>query len=171
MIFEAIYSSPSSENENMLLPVILQEVTQLKHDHMITSGDFNLKQIDRESHQVIRSQDSYQYKLLYTVNDLFLTETEHEPTRFRESNQSSKLDWVLTENATCISNIKVNPPLGPSDHSLLSFDYYGFTEKDSNDVSSACSYFSGKYVSMRELDSPEWIESILGLDAQEVWDI
>ena len=81
-----------------------------------------------------------------------------------------KLDWVLTENATCISNMMVNPPLGPSDHSLLSFDYYCFIEKDSNDDPSGYSYFNGKYEAMREeLDSPEWIESILSLNVQEAW--
>ena len=151
----------------MLLPVILQEVTQIKHHHIIIAGDFNLKQIDWESRQV---NGSYQYKVYGTVNDLFLTETVQEPTRFRGSDQPSKLDWVLTKNATCISNMMVDPRLGPSDHSLLSFDYYCFIEKDSNDDPSGYSYFNGKYGSMIEkLDSPKWIGSILSLNAQEAW--
>ena len=143
-----------------------KKLLRLKHDHIIIAGDFNLKQIDWESRQVNGSQDSYQYKVFDTVNDLFLTETVQEPTRFRGSDQPSKLDWVLTENVTCISNMMVNPPLGLSDHSLLSFDYYCFTEK----YSTGYSYFNGKYESMREeLDSPEWIEGILSLNAQESW--
>ena len=134
IIFGGIYRSPSSDNDNnVLLPAILQEVTQIKHDHIIIADDFNLKQIDWESRQVTGSQDSYQYKVFDAVNDLFLTETVQEPTRFRGSDQPSKLDWVLTENAICVSNMMINPPLGPSDHSLLSLDYYCFLEKDSSD--------------------------------------
>ena len=172
IIFGGIYRSPSSDNDNnVLLPAILQEVTQIKHDHIIIAGDFNLKQIDWESRQVTGAQDSYQYKVFDAVNDLFLTETVQEPTRFRGSDQPSKLDWVLTENATCVSNMMINPPLGPSDHSLLSLDYYCFLEKDSSDDPSGYSYCRGNYDSMREeLDSPDWIGSLQDLSAQQAWD-
>ena len=69
-----------------------------------------------------------------SINDLFLTETIQEATRFRGTDRPSKLDWFLTENDQCIYNKNVGAPLGLSDHALISVQYDCIIEKNPDDT-------------------------------------
>ena len=132
-----VYRSPNSTDvNNTELLNLLHEVSNIKHDHLIITGDFNLKEIDWESRSVKGGTESYQRKIFDCINDLFLNETIKSPTRFRGSDTPSKLDWVLSENPELIHDISISPPLGASDHSLISVNYDCITEKDENDVQS-----------------------------------
>ena len=68
--------------DNERAELILQGVTQLKYDHIIIVGDFNLKQLGCDSNQVNGSQGSYLFNVCDAINDLILTESVQEPTRF-----------------------------------------------------------------------------------------
>ena len=83
----------------------------MKHDHIIITGDLNLKQIDWVNGTVKGNTARYQYQIFDCINDLFLNEMVKEPTRFRCSITPSTLDWVLTENPNCIQDIVVDSPL------------------------------------------------------------
>ena len=45
-----------------------------------------------------------------------------EPTRQRGSDKPSTLDLILTNEANMISDIKIDSPIGASDHSFISFN-------------------------------------------------
>ena len=173
IIIGTIYRSPNSngENNNKLLD-LLQEVTKLKHDHIIINGDFNLKQIDWESNHVSGISDSYQNRVFDCVNDLFLTEVIKEPTRFRGTNTPSNLDWVLTENPECIQEKSVESPLGLSDHSMISVTYQCNVEKDESDETNRYSFFNGNYSDMRDdFNNISWDQELNNRNTQDSWDI
>ena len=138
VICGGIYRSPNSSKENNdLLIDLLQKVVSLKHDHIFVAGDFNLKEIDWAKLNVKGRDDSYQHKVFDGINDLFLSETVKQPTRFRGSNIPSCLDWVLTENPDCVENLTIESPLGPSDHAVIAYDYMCHIEKTLKDQNTA----------------------------------
>ena len=172
IIVGAIYRSPSSDidNNNNLIE-LLKEVSHFKHDHMVITGDFNLKQIDWSTHTVRGENTSYQHQIFDCVNDLFLTETIKEPTRFRGTNTPSALDWILTNNSQCIHDIKVGAPLGLSDHSLISLLYQCNLENDDLEDHKHFSFFNGDYKSMREeCASIDWNKELENKNTQQTWD-
>ena len=173
IIIGSIYRSPNSKNENnKQLLALLSEVSAIKHDHLMITGDFNLKQIDWETNSVRGEANSYQYEVFDCINDLFLTEVIKEPTRFRGTNTPSKLDWVLTNNPDCIQDKKVDSPLGLSDHSLISVSYYCITDKDEADELSHYSYFNGNYTAMKEdFNDINWESELRNKNTQHTWDV
>ena len=101
IVVGGIYRSPSSSPENnmlLLLIELLKEILLTKHDHIIKAGDFNLKQNNWANRSVSGAPQSYQQKPFDTKNDLFLIDTVNEPSRFRDTDTPSCLDWVLTES-------------------------------------------------------------------------
>ena len=173
IIIGGIYRSPSSSKENNeQISKLLKEVTAVKHDHLIIAGDFNLKQIDWSTLSVNGSSDSLQYQIFDTVNDLFLSETIKQPTRFRGTDKPSNLDWVLTENPDCVIDTMVDSPLGPSDHSLICINYNCVIGKDPNNINENYSFYNGDYDAMRdELENNnEWISELENATTQEIWD-
>ena len=173
IIVGTIYRSPNSDSANNdQLIKLFEEVTKIKHDHILIAGDFNLKQIDWATNTVSGLQSSYQYKVFDAVNDLFLHETIKEPTRLRGSDTPSKLDWILTENPDCVQNICIGPPLGMSDHSLISINYNCITDKDDSDECSSYSYYNGNYNAMRdEFNDINWRDGLERVQTQQAWDL
>ena len=166
-----IYRSPNSSSKNDKLCSLLQEVSKIKHDHIIINGDFNMKQINWATREVSGEKNSFQYKLFDTINDTFLCENVKQPTRMRVSDKPSCLDWVLSENPLCISDMMVDAPLGPSDHSLISFNYDCVIEKCGSDEMHSRSFYNCDYDSMREdLATLNWELEFEGLTTQQSWD-
>ena len=172
VIIGTIYRSPNSKTENNeKLLSLIQDIVKVKHDHLIITGDFNLKQIDWASNKVRGSEGSYQQKVFDCINDLFLAEIVKEPTRLRGTDKPSCLDWVLTENEDCVQDKSVCSPLGLSDHSLISVTYQCITEKDDSDDTKRYSFFNGNYQSMREdFNNIEWDKELENSNTQQAWD-
>ena len=150
---------------------MLKEACNIKHDHLLINGDFNLKQIDWENHMVRGLQNSYQNLVFDCINDLFLTEVIKEPTRLRGTDTPSNLDWVLTDNVDCILDKVIGQPLGLSDHSLIEVTYQCITANET-DGSENYSFFNGNYSSMREdFNNIDWQYELENKDTQQTWDI
>ena len=63
VIIGGIYRSLSScADNNDLLIELLSEITAMKHDHILITGDFNMKQIDWETMLVNGTPNSFQYR-------------------------------------------------------------------------------------------------------------
>ena len=172
IIVGTIYRSPNSDvSNNDALLDLLQKIMKIKHDHILIAGDFNLKQINWESNTVRGEPSSYQQKVFDCVNDLFLYESVQQPTRFRGTNVPSNLDWILTENSNCVENIVVGPPLGMSDHSMISLNYNCITENDETDNDFNYSFYNANYDAMRqEIGDIDWEAEIENMPTQRAWD-
>lgn len=175
IIVGGIYRSPSitpgSDVNNKQLLKLLSEVSKMKHDHIIITGDFNLKKIDWVNREVHTKEGSYEHKMYDTVNDLFLHETVKQCTRFRGTDTPSALDWLLTENPDRVVNISIEPPLGSSDHCIISAKYNCYNEQHSEDVQHNYSYYNGDFNAMREeLGQLDWQQCLNNKNVQQSWD-
>ena len=180
IIVGTVYRSPSSKGENNdNLVKLLNEISTIPHDHILINGDFNMKQIDwttrtvrglPEEIRIARNLPvTFKQKLFDTINDLFLSETVKQATRYRGTDKPSNLDWVLTENPDCMSNMNIDAPLGASDHSLIAYNYYCISKKDEADEINNYSFNSGNYEAMREeLAETDW-KFLDALDTQQSW--
>ena len=130
-----------------------------------------MKQINWATREVSGEKNSFQYKSFDTINDTFLCENVKQPTRMRGSDKPSCLDWVLSENPLCISDMMVDAPLGPNDHSLISFNYDCVIEKWGSDEMHSRSFYNGDYESMGEnLSTINWELEFEGLTTQQSWE-
>ena len=172
IIIGGIYRSPNSESTNNeeLIPLISKAMS-IKHDHIIIAGDFNLKKINWSDFTVSATPNSFSQKIFDGINDLFLQECIKQPTRFRNTNTPSTLDWILTENQELIDNLCIEPPIGSSDHSLVSIEYTCNIERDIEHNIFNRSYYKGNYDNIREdLIEIDWDKELKNKSTQESWD-
>ena len=103
ILLGCIYRSPNSSQENnKLLLDQLEEACKLKYKHILVVGDFNYKEVDWKNNIVHASYDNPASHIYNKINDLFLQQIVHEPTRFRAGETENCLDWVLTDNEESI---------------------------------------------------------------------
>ena len=89
---------------------------------MLIMGDFNYPAIDYLQNSVSAGHDSAAAKFLDITQDLLLFQHVTEPTRMRQGQQPSTLDYVFTDSNNVIEEIKYRDPLGKSDHVTLMWD-------------------------------------------------
>ena len=91
-------------------------------------GDFNLKEINWKTNDASTSENHMATLFLECIRDTYLFQHVKENTRFRENEESSLLDLVLTNEENMINNIQFLPSLGKSDHITLLFDFNCYIE-------------------------------------------
>ena len=165
-----IYRSPDSEEENnALLNSLLMEINNsIKHKHVCIMGDFNYKEINWDKNEVYTNSEHHAYHLFDTVNDLFLYENVRQPTRFRDGQNPSALDWVLTDKQDSISHLQVEPPLGKSDHGVISFNL----DVSSNNTAHYCpyAYHRGDYNKIKnDMNDIDWVTELADSTIDEAW--
>ena len=62
------------------------------------------------------------YAFLEIIQDYFLKQHITEPTRYREGEESSLLDLIITNEEGMVQNVSYHPGLGDSDYCCLKFD-------------------------------------------------
>ena len=83
-----------------------------------------------EAKEVSGNPGCYAYQTFDSMNDLFPEEVVKQPTRFRGPDNPGALGWILTENIGMVDEETAEPPLGPSDHCLLSTKYNCMIDKN-----------------------------------------
>ena len=164
-----IYRSPDSQedNNNNLLELLIK-ADKSNPRNLFLLGDFNIKEIDWKNNTVNASENSYANKMFCTINNLFLTEIIQEPTRVRENQQPSTLDWVLTHNVEDVDNIEVGPPLGKSDHAVITFNIKSNTSCENH--TQKYNYYRGDYTSINnELKMINWTNMFTNMSINKMW--
>ena len=170
LILGGIYRSPNSNLDNNLkLSLLLDKITGTKHNHLLLTGDFNMKEINWNSLEVNASANHFAHVLFDTVNNNFLSEVVKQPTRQRGSDNPSALDWVLTENESNIENLYLESPLGSSDHAMICFDYVCPLEKTHPTNEPRYAFFKGDYESIKQGLNLNWSEQLCTMDTQHMW--
>ena len=125
MLCGVVYRKPNSGalNDDLLRQMIN---TACKHySKVLIIGDMNYPKIKWKECEVDAGPYSQEMKFFDCLEDNFLTQHVHEPTRFRGNNEPSLLDLIVTENdqSQVSSSLIYDEPLGKSDHVVLKFDY------------------------------------------------
>ena len=121
-----MYRSPSNDKnmscENTrLITLSIGKAMERNPSHILVSGDFNFKEIDWEN-EYVRGDHQHISLFMETLQDLFLKQHVTEPTRYRNGEEPSLLDLVITNEEGMIQNLSYHPALGDSDHCCLKFD-------------------------------------------------
>jgi len=167
------YRSPASEaNDNILLLQALDDAAQyVQQRHMLIMGDFNYPAINYTDYYVNSGPDTDAYKFFQKTQDLFLIQNIYEPTRVREGNVPSTLDYVFTDEENLLDDIRYEVPLGKSDHVCLSWELITSSSipMQSN---SKLNYWKGDYERIRQgLQVIDWDTELSGKDVTSMWNI
>ncbi|WAR24921.1 hypothetical protein MAR_038590 [Mya arenaria] len=114
--------SPSSRSENVRqLNTLLTQASALNYEHLVVLGDFNFPEIDWDSWTVNRNENHPSFSFIECLRDNFLTQHVNFYTRYRDGQDPSCLDLLLSDNLTQIEGMKINGKLGLSDHISFTF--------------------------------------------------
>ena len=110
-----VYRSPGS-HPSLLLDDLEQFSTT---PHCLILGDFNSPLIDWTTN-TCTGADQFTRELFSTLIELFLHQHVNVPTRL-SANCSNILDYILSSAETNVHALQTLPPIGKSDHVVLSF--------------------------------------------------
>ena len=170
LLFGCCYRSPtttdSSANNNEKLNRLLNCISLKKYSHTCIVGDFNYKAINWNSWTTTNGDDSHEANFIEAARDSFLHQHVENPTRRRGANEPSVLDLVFSNETMQVSEIKHNPPLGKSDHDVLTFDFQCYI--DCSKQKERLCYNKGNYSSMREsLINSGWVNEFETIAVEE----
>ena len=137
--------------------------------HICILGDFNYKEINWISSECTADFNHPANKFLDVVNDNFLTQHVHSPTRFRENETSSLLDLVFTNEEGMIEKISHRHGLGKSDHIILIISFVCYTRKHTTKQNRK-NYHKGNYAQIKpQLSTIAWENILSTLDVGKTW--
>ena len=156
LVFYCCYRSPSSSDENnRQLNEIVGSLSDGSHSHVLAVGDFNYPSINWDNCSTSQAEDSTDEKFLDAVRSSFLYQHVNSHTRERAGQNPSLLDLVFTNEEDMVSDLQHLPPLGSSDHHVLSFKFHCYL--DYATPVDRFNFHKGDYEAMRkELASHNW---------------
>ena len=128
LLIGCIYRSPSSSQESITqLSHLLNLVVTSRPSHLLITGDFNAPEIDWSGEAPKAPSRHWSYELLELLRDQYLFQHVSTPTRYRPGQTPNALDLVLTNEEGMVCNLQTHPPLGKSDHVILTFTLRCYT--------------------------------------------
>ena len=101
------------------LNALFETLSQHKAMHKLIVGDFNFPELDWITETSKASENHVATKFLKATKDSLFFQHQKTPTRYREGQRSNTLDLVFTDNDNLIEELKVEAPIGKSDHFSL----------------------------------------------------
>jgi len=147
-----LYRSPhSNDAENMAINKLFKSFPESPSRNQVVLGDFNRKEIDWE---VLSSPSNDDNAFIEAIRDSYMTQHILQPTRGRGTDEPSTLDLLFTSKEEAIEDLKLEAPLGKSDHSLVKFTYR--YEAQQLSTKTVFNYSKGDYVKMQRLLDIDW---------------
>jgi len=121
MLVGLCYRSPSSSkcNNDSLLDRLELAASRTNTKHVMILGDFSYPDIDYEQEYVSAGEDAAPTRFFNKTQELCLIQCVTQPTRIREGQQPSTLDYIFVDEDNLIEDLEYNEPLGKSDHVTL----------------------------------------------------
>ena len=123
-------------------------------------GDFNYKHINWSSWTTNYGEDSNEAQFIETARDCFFHQHIEKPTRRRVDDEPSTLDLIFTNEEMQVSKVIHSPPLGKSDHDVLTFEfqcYIDFAKRKDRFV-----FSKGDYAGMKDnLLNSNWLKEYI----------
>ena len=144
-----------------------------QYSHICLIGDFNYPGINWEDMMNIETNTNQRVendKFIECIQDCFLFQHVHEPTRQRGGDKPSTLDLILTNEQHMVTDVEIDAPLGASDHSVISFNL--ICKPADQPPKIKVQYEKGNYNKMRdEFNTTNWEELFAQkLDAESQWE-
>ena len=148
-----VYRSPNiNEEDNTTIQNAMKEVSK---GEFIIMGDFNHGHIQWKSLESTGGEDQ---QFIFLIQDSFLIQHVLEPTR-----GENVLDIVLSSQKELVDNVKIQEPLGNSDHNQIHFDINVKSESKNKK-------HKGNFKDMRKyLAKLDWKNMLMNKTATECW--
>ena len=115
-------NAPDSDNEKFML--MINEVLQTKHSHLLIMGNFNFPEIDWELQTANVSENHAANKFVSCFKDFdFVPTYATQLTHYRAIQQRNILDLLVTNEPGMIDNLKYREPVGNSHHCVLDWTF------------------------------------------------
>ena len=166
LLFGCCYRSPTenafSKTNKENLNKLLKFVSCKNYTHVCIVGDFNYRSINWISGNAPGNSTSDENVFLETIQDCFFHQQVRKPTRRRGDTTPTLIDLILTNEELQVGEVKHLPPLGKSDHDVLSFDFICYI--DSNSKKEKFMYSKANFTDMKnELLASDWTASYTDL--------
>ena len=114
-----VYRSPNSDDAaNNNLKNQLNFVNK-KLNNLIIMGDFNYPSIDWENMYCKKNEEHCDSKFLFEISNMKLQQLIESPTHYKPNCKPSLIDLVITKRPDLIYEIKQNPPIAKSHHTVI----------------------------------------------------
>ncbi len=162
MLLGCIYRHhDSGEEEDAVLRDKLRSIAgNKKYSYVVLAGDFNLPGINWVDWCTSSANITREHNFIECIRDCFWYQHVTTPTRGRGTDRPSVLDLIFSDNKDIVSELNIQPPIGKSDHSVLSFklDVDLASEKI---MKPRFLYDKGNYAQMsEELGALDWVQII-----------
>jgi exonuclease III len=127
-----IYRTPAKESAKVAETTksvceAINEAIKRNNSHVLICGDFNYPSIDWDCEY---AHNELIKPFIETLQEHNLHQHVCNPTRYREGQEPSLLDLIMSTEEGMVHNLQHNPGLGDSDHECLSFDLNCYKEDD-----------------------------------------
>ena len=169
LLLGGIYKSPSSNLENHRnLNRLISQASSMNFDHLVILGDFNFPEIDWSTWTVNKNETHPSFLFVECLRDNYLGQHINDFTRYRQGQDPSCLDLLLTDNQTEVENLSLNGELGASDHVSVFFEFPCKVNKIT-DQSNRLNFFKGDYSEIKSyLNTVNWNEMV-EMDVEDSW--
>ncbi len=169
ILLGCMYRSPNSTSENnQKLIDILSQACNAPKTHLLVLGDFNFKEIDWNLGIAKCSEIHPASSFLDAVSENYLIQHVDQPTRYREGQNPSLLDLVLTDKENMIEDLELEAPLGKSDHVVLKMQF--LVAPPDTTKQEHFKYQKGDYEGMREeIGKVNWNDLLQDKSVDEAW--
>ena len=115
-----------NDHEVMLEETINEmERLVLRNKNVFIVGDFNCKEINWEEGTYRGGENSWSNKLMKWAEENLLTQWVDCETRYRGSDNPSRLDLIFTSNPEILDKVEYECPIGKSDHVMIQMNLSG----------------------------------------------
>ena len=133
-------------------------------------GDFNFKEINWCEMTTSVNETHISSQFLECFRDTNFFQHILNPTRYREGNESSVLDLILTNEEEIVTNIKYLPGLGKSDHLVIDFSLICYTVQEKKCSIEKRNFFKGAYDRIRDqLSRIDWHQELNDMNLPQSW--
>ena len=176
LLFCCCYRSPTptefSDENNDKLNRLLKAIGKNNYTHRCIVGDFNYRDINWPSWTTHHNEESAEFKFIEAIRDSYLYQHVEKPTRRRGNDDPSLIDLIFTDEEMQVSDLHHHPPLGKSDHSLLTFNFHCYI--DYSKPKEIYQYKKGNYEAMRnQLSNSNWVTQYMtevkDSTIEEIW--
>ena len=171
LLVGCIYRSPNSTEANFQhLKTLMSSCRDTHYTHKLLMGDFNFKEINWCEMTTSVNETHISSQFLECVRDTYFFQHILNPTRYREGNESSVLDLILTNEEEMVTDIKYLPGLGKSDHLVIDFSLFCYTVQEKKCSAEKRNFFKGDYDRIRDqLSRIDWHQELNEMNLPQSW--
>ena len=143
------------DNNNLLQ--LMQEVSDINVKYKVLLGDFNLPHIKWSNYTTEGGPTDFNTLFIEKVRGCFLTQHIQDVTRIRGDNTGNTLDLIFSNNEEIVEEIKIDSPLGKSDHACI-YVRLDVQELEDSNIKHVFIYEKADYEMMERKLDIDWLQ-------------